>query len=101
MEPLTAFAPATGTADTVPATSTTALPAPQQVAHPLVLNVSIAFAPSKEQEAAALCQVLATAPDSVLQQTVMLNGSVNITGVTLRWAAFAMLLFVDSCFTCP
>ena len=64
-----------------------------------MLNVSIAFDPSEEQEAAALRHVLVTAPDSVLQQTIMLNGSVNITGVTLRWAAFAMLPFGDCCFT--
>ncbi len=65
-----------------------------------MLNVSMTFDPSEQQKAAALRQVLLTAPDIVLQQTSMLNGSVNITGVTLRWAAFAMLLFVDSCFAC-
>ena len=73
------------TAAPVGTSVSTALLALQQVAHPLVLNVSITFDPSKEQEATALHQALATAPDSVLQQTIMLNGSVNITGVTFRW----------------
>ena len=65
-----------------------------------MLNVSITFDPSEEQDAAALHQALTTAPDSVLQQTIMLNGSVNITGVTFRWAAFPVLLVGDHYFTC-